>query len=187
VTIANHFRACLVLLAALIAFGCGERADQPASDDASTSAADDRLAGKSQEWRDIQAMLDEVITRWRYRDKTVLYDLEFEYIRDQFTYDEYHDIPQIKHVHADTVYSLELLSLTLFDEGDSARGDVLATLISTGGDTIEVTDNYPFYYRDGRWIRPTIGSYIVQRDYDSLQQEAIEAARREAEMEAEGR
>lgn len=186
-TIADYLRAALLVLIALAAFGCGQEVDQGASDAASDTTADDRLAGKSREWRDIQAMLDEVIERWRYRDKTVLYDLEFEYVRDQFTYDEYHDIPQIRHTHADTVYALDLLSLTLYEDGDSARGDVMATLVSSGGDTVRLTDNYPFYHRDGRWLRPTVGSYTVQQDYDSLQHEAIEAARREAEMEAEGK
>ncbi|MBU0984189.1 MAG: hypothetical protein KKA42_09990 [candidate division Zixibacteria bacterium] len=160
----------LLALAGLFA-ACGEK------------TADKTAPAASTDEQRIQDVLDEVVARWHNKDKAVLYDLEFPYLRDQFTFDEYLRFPQIEWMNADSVRSIKALDFVFYDR-DSADALVEVVLVDpAGGDTSIVNDRYRFYYHRDRWIRPTVSTSLLQYEYDRDWRAADSAAAAEAELE----
>lgn len=125
----------------------------------------------------IEAALNEVLTRLSYRDKTGLYDMEFEYIQKHYTFDDYVDFPQIKTVVADTSERFEVISIQRW-ENDSAL--VVTKYIHgeehaghTHGD-MEI--DHKMYFHHGRWIKPTVGTIDGQLKFEQLRHAADSAA-----------
>ena len=172
----NPVSGLLIVLVA-IALGCSGDTDQ--ADDTvgeSTSVQD------SSDVELIQAMFTEVAVRWHHGDKAGLYDLEFEYLQDKYTYDEYLDFRQIQYLEADTLEALTVKDVEFFRR-DSATVTAEAVFIGPTGDTSYMTDQYRVYLHRGRWIRPTTGSIDLQMEYEELRRVADSAAEAEAELE----
>ena len=70
----------------------------------------------------IEKTVKDVLMRWNYRDFAALYDMEFEYVQDRYTYDEYLEQPRIKNGIVDSFYDYKVMGLELFDH-DSALVD----------------------------------------------------------------
>jgi hypothetical protein len=115
------------------------------------------------------------MTRWKYGDMAGLYDMEFEYIQDQFTYDEYLLQPKIKDAIIDTFYDFKVTSVQFFDR-DSANIHDIVTFIGRQGDTIRLSHMDMVYYHRDRWIRPTLGYSQHQHLYEEMIRKADSAA-----------
>ncbi len=168
-------RIAAMLLLGLMTIGllsaCGDNATEEENVAVQT---DDQL---------IQATLDEVVGRWHAGDKAVLYDNEFTYLREQFTFDQYLVFPQINWMNADTVGAINAQDF-LYYERDSADVRVQVVLVHpVTGDTSIVGDRYRFYYHNDRWIRPTVSTTVLQWEYDRDRRVADSAAAAEAELE----
>lgn len=128
----------------------------------------------------IQAMYDTAITRLRNRDKSGLYDFEFEYIKEQFTFADYQAFPQIRVAEADTTDSFRVDSVDFYggiEKRDSAK--VFGTIVFRNfGDTISYLPGqwHTCYFHQGRWIRPSVGVIQNQLAFDSLKNAAGSAA-----------
>lgn len=127
----------------------------------------------------IQALLTEIITRWHYGDKAALYDNEFEYVRDRITFDDYLKRKELM-LDADTVQGINVKTAHIYDK-DSAVVDVEIVFEGPTGKISKVNDTYYLYYENGRWIRPTIGVYEGQQQYEMIRRQADSAAAAEAE------
>ncbi|RME19022.1 MAG: hypothetical protein D6800_14845, partial [Candidatus Zixiibacteriota bacterium] len=80
----------------------------------------------------IQEALQEAVERWHYGDKAALYDMEFEYFRELYTYDDYLEDKQIQRLQADSLESLVVYSVKLFDH-DSAHVRAKDVLVGPSG------------------------------------------------------
>lgn len=138
--------------------------------------------GHEKDIEDIQAMLTEAITRWRYGDKAVLYENEFEYLRYEMTFDEYLKNRVVEIAEADTVVALNVISAIFYDH-DSADCDV--EIVFRGPAEIETYDTqmYRQYHSSGRWIRPYISRPEKQREFEKNKRIADSAAEAESEGE----
>ena len=132
----------------------------------------------------IQAMYDTAITRLRNRDKSGLYDFEFEYIKEQFSFADYQAFPQIRVAEADTTDSFRVDSVEFYggkEKRDSAK--VFGTIVFRNfGDTVSYMPGqwHICYFHQGRWIRPSVGVIQNQLAFDSLKNAAGAAAESES-------
>ena len=166
----------------LIASCSGDGDNDRSADTAQGVDTLSQTSGDSTDIQLIQAMFDEARTRWHYGDKAVLYDMEFEYLRQKHTFDEYLEFQQIKYLEADTLYALTVKDVEFFDR-DSATATVEAMFIGPTDDTSYFTDLYRVYYYGGRWIHPTASVIEQQLEFENIRRIADSAAAAEAELE----
>jgi hypothetical protein len=127
----------------------------------------------------INAMMNEAMERLRLGDKSYLFDLEFEYLQDDITYDDYLNMAQIKWASADTITHVEIRDVELFDH-DSALVDVTLHFEGVTGKKSYHRDKTVVYYHRGRWIKPTVSVIDMQAAYDEKIRVADSAAKAEA-------
>ncbi|MBN1211972.1 MAG: hypothetical protein JXA92_05290 [candidate division Zixibacteria bacterium] len=154
VRINSFFRLFLILLITGVLFGCSGQSDNKA-DKPETAAVDDLTQGDPDK-QAIKDMLEEAIERLRYGDKGGLYDNEFDFVKEKYTFDEYLQHLYIKTATGDSVTSFDILDIKLLD-GDSARIRDRVVFVGVQGDTSVMHNEYSVYYENGRWIKPTIG------------------------------
>lgn len=130
----------------------------------SDSVAEVNTAGDPDK-EQIKAMLYDAIERLHYDDKGGLYDNEFEYLKELYTFDEYLKHQYIRAATADTVESFTVLDINLYDR-DSARVRDRVVFVGLKGDTFVIHNEYIVYYHQGRWIKPTISSIYKQKDFE---------------------
>ena len=74
-----------------VLFGCGGNdeatSELPGEDNGMADST--KVDGRSDDWKEIEKVIDETIVRLRYRDKSGLYENEFEYLRDEENLDQY--------------------------------------------------------------------------------------------------
>lgn len=128
----------------------------------------------------IAKSLNDAMDRLRYDDKSGLWENEFSYLHDGEDFDFYMRRRQIFNARADSITFLEVRSVEEI-EGDSARVDVRVHFLGPSGTPTHLDDEIIVYRHNERWIKPTVSVYEQQAMYDSIRQEAIDAARREAE------
>ncbi len=131
----------------------------------------------------IQEALSEAAERWHYGDKAVLYDNELEYLQDKYNFDDYLTFRQIEFAEADTVEAINVQNLTFFGR-DSALAAVEIVFKGPSGKISRDHDKYMMYFHRGRWIRPTVGSMDIQREYNVTRRQADSAAEAEAREES---
>ncbi|UCC44479.1 MAG: hypothetical protein JSU65_00690 [Candidatus Zixiibacteriota bacterium] len=127
-------------------------------------------------------MFTEASTRWHYGDKAALYDIEFEYLQEKNTFDEYLEFGQIQHLEADTLVQMVVRSVEFFGQ-DSAMAVVDAIFVGPTGDTTVFPDRYKVYYHRGRWIFPSVSVIEQQLQWEELRRVADSAAAAEEELE----
>jgi len=152
-------------LIAVFAGGCGGKKEGPSA------------GGKSDEQL-IQDALSEAITRWHYGDKAALYDNEFEYLQERFTFDDYLKFGELQ-LDADTVEGINAKKIELFGR-DSAKVDAEIVFKGPTGKISRMNDTYWLWYHRGRWIRPTLSRFEQQQQYEQSRQAADSAADAEA-------
>lgn len=166
------------LLASLVLwFGCSKK-----ESNTTTSTP----TGQTRELTDselIQARLDEVVTRWRYGDKGGLYDMEWEYLQDKYTFDEYLEFGNIKPLSADT---MERMVITHADIAPKESALVYVDVHFKGPTGFEsvVADTHLFFYHRGMWVRPIAGARYLQLEYEQIQRSADSAAAEEAKLDS---
>lgn len=130
----------------------------------------------------IEKTIKGVWVRWNHRDFAALYDMEFEYVQDRYTFDQYLELPQIKNGIVDSFYDFKVKGLQMFDH-DSALVDNIVMFKGPSGKISEVRRKDMMYFYKGRWIRPSVGVSSLQWHYDEMIRKADSAA---AAEEAEG-
>jgi hypothetical protein len=125
-----------------------------------------------------EALINETIDRMRYGDKAGLYDMEFEYFRDETTFDVYLTRGDIRWANADSLSFIEVKAVRLFGE-DSAAVDVLIYFEGPGGKKTALDEEYKLYHLQGYWHKPTVSVISAQIDYQNLIRQAEEAAEEE--------
>lgn len=158
----------LGLSAAVWLIGCSS--ENGKSGGKSVSPADDR--------REIETTLDETATRWRYGDKAILYEQEFEYEQVEYTFDKYLEIEKIKRMESDTVRAFAVKNVKFFDR-DSAHVSVDVVFVGPKGDTTRYPQKWTMYYHRGRWIRPTMSTLAGQVRFEERRRKADSAAKAE--------
>jgi len=165
----------LVRFVALISIAAGWSgcsSDQPAK-----NVTGDRTSDIQQ----IKDVLEETAVRWRYGDKSVLFEQEFQYLKDGFTYDRYLEDDKIKRMESDTVRAFVVKDVRFLD-GDSAMVDVDVVFVGPVGDTTRLAQTWPMHYYQGRWIRPTLTNRAGQDQWDERRREADSAAAAEENL-----
>jgi hypothetical protein len=161
----------MVIMAALS--GCG------------TSTTDQPAATKTLSDRDLmQASLTEVISRWHMGDRGGLYDNEFPYIRERYTFDDYLKFKELQ-LDADTVKAMNVLDAKLLGQ-DSADVTVEVVFEGPTGKISRRQDHYIMFRWKDKWIRPTVSIFQIQAEWDQRRHEADSAAEAEAK-ELEGK
>jgi len=125
-----------------------------------------------------EALVNETIDRIRYGDKAGLYDMEFEYFRDETTFDEYLTRGDIRWANADSLAFIEVNAVRLFGE-DSAAVDIVVHFEGSSGKKIAFDEEYKLYHLQGYWHKPTVSVVSAQIDYQNLIRQAEEAAEEE--------
>ena len=151
------FKRSLVLLAAAVLVGCGGDAKEE------SAAPENDIAQADRE--EITAMLDELVFRFKYRDKAALYENELEFLREEYTFDEYRRHNTIRFAQADSVVAFKVLDIKLFGR-DSARVRDEVELLGFNYEPRVINNEYTVYYNQGRWLKPTIGFYPGQLEYE---------------------
>ena len=124
---------------------------------------------------EITSTLEETAGRWRYGDKVVLYEQEFEYLQVEHTYDDYLEIDRIKRMESDTVHSFDIKNIQLF-ERDSALVSLDVVFVGPTEDTTRMPQEWTMFFHRGRWIRPTLSSLKLQVHFVELVRKADSAA-----------
>ena len=141
----------------------------------SEKTASKSSGGRADDAQQIRDALNETLERWRYGDKSGLFDQEFDYVRKNFSYDRYLENERIKRMEADTVRAFEVTDIQFFD-GDSAHVKVDVVFVGPTGDTTRLPQSWPMYYYQDRWIRPTLSSRVGQDTWDERRRVADSAA-----------
>jgi len=130
----------------------------------------------------IEAIMNEAMDRLRYKDKSFLYENEFAYYREKFTFDDYLKERKIASAQADTLEYINVISVTYFGQ-DSAKADVEVHFKGPSGkETVLQEIGVPLYWHEGKWIKPTVSNVIAQHEYDEI----IERAKAASESEKRG-
>jgi len=143
-----------------------------------TQRSDGKSANPEDDRREIAATLEETAVRWRYGDKVVLYEQEFEYVQVESTYDEYLGIGEIKDMESDTVRTFLLKDVRFFDR-DSAVVQVDVVFRGPAGVESILPQEWTMFYHRGRWIRPTLSNPARQLQFEERRRKADSAARAE--------
>ncbi|MFZ1684634.1 MAG: hypothetical protein WAU88_10965 [Candidatus Zixiibacteriota bacterium] len=164
----------VILLTVLITVaGCGKSdSNQPAP------------ATSSSDREQMQATLTEIISRWHMGDKGGLFDNEFDYVRERYTYDDYLRFRELR-LDADTVDALNITDVKMFGR-DSADVSVEVVFKGPTGKISKRQDHYMMFRWKDKWIRPTVSTYQIQTEWDSRKNQADSAAEAEAK-ELEGK
>jgi hypothetical protein len=150
----------------LILWGCS-------SDKESTTGK--RRGSIEDDRREIESTLAQIATRWRCGDKVALLEQEFEYAQIEYTYDQYLEIPQIKKMESDTVYTFAVKDVKYY-EGDSALVNIDVVFVGPTLDTTRMPQKWVMYYDHGHWIRPTISTPTRQKEFEERRRKADSAA-----------
>lgn len=130
---------------------------------------------------EIEAGMTEALIRWSYRDKAALYENEFECIRAKYSLEEYLNHFKVKAANgADTVVGYYVTGATFYDR-DSVIVDDVVIFNGATGTRHDFINKDKLFYRQGRWIRPTLSTMKDQLDYENLIRQADSAAAAEEE------
>ncbi|MBI5267070.1 MAG: hypothetical protein HY851_07545 [candidate division Zixibacteria bacterium] len=111
-----------------------------------------------------------------------MYDMEWEYLQDKYTFDEYIEFANIKPLNADTMESM-VVTKTNIAPNESAFVYVDVVFRGPTGVRSVAKDTHLFYYHRNRWVRPIAGARYLQLEYEHIQQSADSAAEAEAKLE----
>ncbi len=162
----------------LLMLSCSSKTDSGSSSD-TTSATDTTALTEDER---IELFMNEAMDRLRYKDKTVLYENEFAYYREKFSFDHYLTETRIQKAEADTLVNIDVKSVTYFDR-DSAKVYLEVHYKGpTGKETVKKQNGVPIYWHEGKWIKPTLSNFIAQKEYDDI----IEKAKSASESEKQG-
>ncbi len=177
----NYKRSQYLVLVGLglLAFNpaCGSQSDQD-GDRSGDTAASDTIAMTEDD--KLEAIMNEAMTRLRYKDKSYIYEMEFSYYREEHTFDEYLQERKIKTAQADSLDYVDFKKVAYFGQ-DSAKATVAVHFKGpTGQETILPEQEITFYRHENRWIKPTLSKFSAQKQYEEIIEKAKSAAKSEA-------
>jgi hypothetical protein len=129
--------------------------------------ADDRAA--------ILAVVDEVITRLSYGDKSGLWENEFGYLHAQEKFDDYLKRGEVQWANVDGLEYVEIMDILFFGQ-DSALVETEFHFANPEGTDKGQPMPLMAYYHEGRWIRPYVATISHQLEYDVLMKQADDDA-----------
>lgn len=182
VNMVSEAKHLICLLFCLLLFACGSDESKTESgatiavNPDSTTATDQKE--RNPEYATIEGALNEAIVRLRHGDKSGLYENEFEYLKDDMTFDDYLKTDQMRWAQADTVKYVEVRHIEFCGQ-DSAIVDVTVHFEGLTGKESFHRDKLIVYYHQGRWIKPTVSVIDQQRYYDEKMRVADSAANAE--------
>nr|MBN2278417.1 hypothetical protein [candidate division Zixibacteria bacterium] len=111
----------------------------------------------------ITAAMKEMIDRLKEGDKTVLYESEFTYYKDEVPLSEYMELQRVKFYPYDSLSHIEVDSVELM--GDSAA--VKVSLYYTTAEAKENSKSFrtKFYRSQGRWVKPYMSRWPDEFEY----------------------
>ncbi len=166
----------IVICAFLLFLSCSSKTENNSNSD-TTAVADTSAQTEDDQ---IEALMNEAMDRLRYKDKSFLYENEFAYYREKYTFAYYLNEVKIKSAQADTLEHVNVVSVTYYGT-DSARADVEVHFKGPSGNkTILREPNAMLYRRDGHWIKPTVSNSLAQRQYEEIRENAEKAAKSES-------
>lgn len=159
----NTLLIMAILMAIVIA--CSSNDNSGGNNDLGAAETDEARAA---------ADIIELFERMREGDKTVLYEHEFDYYKEEVSLNDYYTYEKIMVYQYDTMKTITVDSVTIVEDTATAYIQVTYEYRSGG----EVTQGYPvIMYRSGdRWIKPSMSYYKLQIEY-----ETFKAGEREAE------
>mgnify|MGYP001592303401 CR=1 FL=1 len=162
----------------LLILSCSAKKDSESNTD--TVAVTDSTALTEDD--KIEQIMNEAMGRLRDKDKSFLYENEFAYYREKFSFDDYLKERKISAAQADTLVHIDVKTVTYFGR-DSAKVDVDVHFKGPSGkETVLQEKGVALYWHQGRWIKPTLSNVVAQREYDDI----IEKARSASESEKQG-
>jgi len=178
VNIVRHYRIFIILaLMGLFAFSCGENdtareAETETVGEVEEAPADSIAAAK----KEIQEMLTEMVDRVKEGDKTVLYEMEFDYYTDSVSLSEYMEINRVLNYKYDTLGAIRVDTVVVY--GDSAMVGVTVIYESVVGGTTERPYAIKAYKYNGEWLRPYLSNYAKELEYQERVRAYEEAIRK---------
>ena len=159
----------------------GTRTDSAAADSLSFVRAFDysRFGEHAQDAREIRQMIEDVMARLRYGDKSGLYENEFPYFHENETFDDYLKHGEVSWANADSLDHIEIQDIIFYGR-DSAWIDAMFHAITADGKIEPSYIRLQAYYQEGHWIKPYMSQYQAQVDYDKLIRQADEDSRKES-------
>ena len=183
---ANNPRLSVILIpliAILCMSGCGgsgDKTQEPAN------TAPEKLSFSKWEVgtleSDIEIVINETIDRMRYGDKSGLYEMEFNYLTDAETFDDYLKRGEVRWANADSMSYIEVKRVTPFGE-DSASVDVLIHMTKSDGTDLPVDEHFLLYHIYDYWNKPFVSRIEDEIKYQNLIHDAERAAEEEADLE----
>jgi hypothetical protein len=127
-----------------------------------------------------EALINEAMDRLRFKDKSFIYDNEFAYYREKYSFDYFLQEVKIKGAESDTLEFVDVLNVTFFGQ-DSAVAEVDVHFKGPTGNKTTFNDKgVVFYWHEGRWIKPTVSNPIAQKEYEDIRNKAKDAAKSES-------
>ena len=174
----NRFLTFISFSLFLLILSCSSKTDSDSNTD--TTAVTDSTALTEDD--NIEQIMNEAMDRLSDRDKSFLYENEFAYYREKFTFDDYVRERKIAAAQADTLDYIDVKTVTYFGR-DSAMVNVEVRFKGpTGKETVLEENGVTLYWHEGRWIKPTVSNVVAQREYDDI----IEKAKAASESEKRG-
>ena len=159
---------CLSLIIGLVLFGCS-------SENGTEQTATVTESSLSPEDAELAALLNDVLIRLSYEDKSGLYELEFDYFLDEYDFDHYIRRADVMWIHMDSLDHLAVDSIWHFGD-DSAHAKVEYVFNSSDGGQSRLPDRFTIFRKNGRWVKPTITTQYHQEEYERTIREAEAAA-----------
>jgi hypothetical protein len=147
----------VVLAVGLLAFGCGGDGDDK------SQAQQTEPPEEMTEEDKIKASMTELIERLMEGDKTVLYEHEFSYFKDETSLSDYFKIPKVADYDYDTLSGIEYDSIAFY--GDSAKVWAYVTYESKAGGEIRRKYGFWMYNYHGWWQKPYCSLARKEREY----------------------
>ena len=126
---------------------------------------------RADDWAAIHAVVDEVITRLSYGDKSGLWENEFGYLHAQEGFDDYIKRGEVTWANVDGLEYVEINDILFFGR-DSALVETEFHFANLQGTDEGQPMPLMAYYREGRWIRPYVATITHQLEYDALMKQA---------------
>lgn len=177
----NGYRFVLLLAVALLVIGLGCSSDEDGATSQTDAASDQTPVEDMSDSAQMQYAINNMIQRVAYGDKSGMWENEFSYLRDGETFEHYRTThSMVTFARKDTLDSVQIVEVDMY-KPDSAV--TTARLHFTGPTGISSTIENPitFYWRRGKWIKPTVSAYPNQKEYDDIVRRADSAAKAEAE------
>lgn len=121
----------------------------------------------------IEVMLNTAIERQRYNDKSGMYEMEFGYLTDQITLDQYIRDKLIMRDKVELINKVEVLDVHRFNN-DSASTNVMVFVKNSKGKIVEVEQQIIVYNYRGQWIRPTLSKVDSELKYQNVLRNSID-------------